>query len=91
MSIFNMKLVDGETDYQAQYPFGVGAATGNAQVWCGLHASFLPSVCHIIIFASSGDYPYNSSIPAHVDSVFLDGGKLLGARVGHLVMKSLGR
>ena len=35
-----MKLVDGETDYQAQYPFGVGAATGNAQVWCGLHAFF---------------------------------------------------
>ena len=29
LSIFDMKLVDGETDFQAQFPFGVGAPTGD--------------------------------------------------------------
>lgn len=64
MSIFEMKLVDGERDYQSQFPFGVGAATG--------------------------DPPFNSSTePGHVDEIFLAAGKLLGNRVGRLVLQQM--
>mmetsp|Transcript_136805 Transcript_136805/g.381360 ORF Transcript_136805/g.381360 Transcript_136805/m.381360 type:complete len:224 (-) Transcript_136805:190-861(-) len=53
--IFSMRVVAGERDFQPQFPFGVGATTG--------------------------DPPFESNVPGHVDRLFLDAGRLLGGRM----------
>jgi multimeric flavodoxin WrbA len=55
------------------------------QVWVG-EQDFQPSFL-LGVAATTGDVPFNSSIPGHVDDIFLNAGTLYGARLAKMLVK----